>query len=377
MAFNEEFIDEISQVSPSNNVTDETLNTPLAELQHNVKFLANLLSNYSVSAQSGNLLNSNSTGTQTSQNGGTFNTFETKNSWLAVENNVVSNDAVIKSDLPIDALIWTGQPGTVQTSGVATTGTSGIIGNVPSWIEREFFIPPQLRGMELTFAIKGTGCITDNPFLVDGQIPYIETQLPGVYNLNAPITTNTTGTSATLSLARYEDLIIEVIGSNLTDPVVVTMGPWPNHKYFARNPLWKPEYRTQVISFTVPLSTSSIKIKIYRTLASGCVAFTNMFFGSIPKPFADWKFENIDINELYDFFNGLVKLHATTLLGHHLAQSKKDSLLSNVLTKQQVLHITQFNKVIEEYDWDQISGPRQVELDNENVSTPKISIFEF
>lgn len=395
MSINEEFIDEISQVSPSNNVTDETLNTPIAELQHNIKFLANLISSYGNigGAKYGNLLNYGSDGSLVSQNGGTFNSFETKNSWTAIENNVVANDTKINSDIPLDLLVWTGISSTQESGGTSL-----------SWIEREIFIPPELRGLDLTFAIKGTGVNfipTDAQAsgFTNGEIPYCDKSttygipevgtticLPTSVTTTSSPSTATSGTSGTVDcnqdqankcFARYEDVIVEVVGATVATPFVITLGPWANHQYFSKHDDWKPQYRTKVINFKTTTSTTSIKIKIYRTRADGAIAFSNMFVGSIPRPYTDWTFNDIDINELYDFGSGLVKLHSSELLGHHLASTKSSIKLSNILTAQHMIYLQQFNKEIPEFDWDQITGPRHIELDNENEDTPKVSVFEF
>lgn len=402
MGQNEEFIENITKVSPSNNVTDETFNTPLAELQNNIKFLANFLTSFNVSSQYGNLLDYDDQGNRVSTNGGTFDNFENKNSWIAIENNIVVNDQKINSEIPLDVLMWNGLASTEQSDA-----------KIKSWIEREFYIPPQLRGIELTFAIKGTGVsflpsAEEAAAFNGGEIPYCDrSTVNGVYKVGVALcisnespsgigTSGTSGTSGTPTsgtsgtsgtscaqdignkcFSRYEDVLVEVIGANVSEPFITTLGPWPNHKYFSYNPLWKPAYRTQVMTFRVAQSVSSIKIRIYRTRIDGAIALTNMFLGAIPAPYDGYKIENIDINELYNFKYGIVKFHSSTLLGHHLAQNKNNTLLSNILTKQQVLHVQQFNKVIDEYDWDQISGPRQIELDNNNTSTPKVSVFEF
>lgn len=367
MASNEEFINEISQVSPSNNVTDETFNTPMAELQHNIKFLANLITNSGVvgaANKNTNLLNYDGTGSLISQNGGLFNTFETKNAWIAIENNVVVNDTKVHSDVPLDLLIWNGVSSTQETSS-----------NSLSWIEKDIYVPPEIRGMELIFAIKGTG-LTSIP--TDAETyTYTNGEVPECSGSQTYPTTSAPASSTSAACARNEDVLVEIIGSSSKVLYVATVGPWANHPYFAVNPDWLPKYKTQVLSFKTSTSTASVKIKIYRTRSDGAVAFSNMFVGCLPRPYAGWKFNNIDINEFYDFKSGIIKLHATTVMGHHVASDNNYILLSNLVTAKQSLRLQQFCKEIPEYDWDQISGPRHIELDNENVDTPKVSVFEF
>ncbi len=112
--YSKEFIDEVTQVSPNDLITDETQNIVTNELQSNILYLINLLSSTtannsnssnSTNQSSQNLLNFDSNGNQTTTTGGTFDTFESKNSWTAVQGNSVANDTTI-SNSPVNLLIY-------------------------------------------------------------------------------------------------------------------------------------------------------------------------------------------------------------------------------------------------------------------------------
>ncbi len=396
MAFNDEFINEISQVNPSSNVTDENANLPMQELQHNFKFLLNLLSVSTASAPNflsliyGNLLDYDNLGNKIFFNGGNFDCFEKKNIWLAVDDGAVVNESQIQSsDGAADLLVYRGSPSSVDDEG-----------EHGRWLQREFFIPPLLRGSELVFVIKGTGVNTliDQVVAFDYNVPYCDTStVPNVSAVGlAGCVTGTSGTSATSTsgtsgctpdltsncYARYEDIGIDIIGAQSTVEVVKTLGPWPHHRFYAQQPSWLPEYRSVAVSFKVGKNTDSIKIRIRRTQATGVIAISQMFLGGLPMPFADYDIQHLDINELYNFNSGITKWNVTTVNGHHVAQDATNSQLPNLLTKEQFLHLSQFNKNVDEFDWDQVNGPRQVELmfspaTGAPSSVPATNVFEF
>lgn len=354
-----EFIDEITQVSPNEIITDETTNLITNELQNNIKYLTSLLSSSTKSTNqpsTENLLNYNNNGNRVSSNGGTFETFENKNSWTAVQDNAVVNDSKIVNS-PINLLIY---------SGLASTIESG--SNSNSWLEREFYIPPQLRGNEFVFAVKGTGVtsISESSTGINNEYAYCNSStIPGVSAVAI------SGDCA----ARYEDIVIDVKGSDNIVSTTRVMGPWPQFKQYA-NSNWGPAYRTAFVSFRVSVNTSSVKIRIIRTKLDGAVAFSNMLLVALPSPFETYKYNNIDINEIYDFQNNILKFNSTTLNCRHVAETVADSKLSNIITKEQMLYILQYNKDIQ-FDWDQTSGPRLIDVDNNLSDSPKIHAFEF
>lgn len=355
--YSNEFIDEITQVSPNDLVTDETQNLVTNELQSNILYLVNLLSatttNGGASQSSDNLLNYDSNGNKISSNGGTFDTFENKNAWTAVEDNTVVNDTKI-SDAPLNLLIYNGLSSTIE---------SGINSN--SWIEREFYIPPQLRGTELLFGIKGTG-LNANPTSTDEATYCNASTVPGV---------SAAGISGSTCNARYEDIVIGVKGTETEITASRTLGPWPHFSYYAPNS-WKPAYRSAFVPIKVGTNTESIKVKIYRTRLDGAIAISNMILVALPSPFESYAYNNVDINEVYDFTNNFLKFNSTTVNGKHVSQNTVNNKLSELITKDQLIQFSQYNKDIS-FDWDQISGPRLIEVDNTETDSPKINAFEF
>lgn len=386
--FADEFINQISKVNPSSNVNDENYNLPISELEHNVKFLAKLLSVASASSPNflsvvyGNLLDYDNTGNKTFFNGGNFDCFEKKNSWLAVDDGQVVNSSDIQSIGASKLLVYSGGVSTVDSDGTEHG----------RWLEREIFIPPSLRGTELVFLIKGTGVNT----LEDGQVPF-DYEIPycnssEVPNVSAAGTAPclTIGTSAipasgvcapdlsTGCYARYEDVGLEVVGAT---QVVRKLGPWPNHRFYAEQPEWLPEYRTVGVYFKVGKNTDVVKIRIRRTRADGAIALSQMFVGGLPMPFHNYDIKHLDINELFNYSLGITKWNVTTVNGRHVAQSCETAKLPNILTKEQFLAYSQFNRNIEEFDWDNDNGPRLTELAFATTmapsSVPKTNIFEF
>jgi hypothetical protein len=405
--FNEEYIDDISLTNPSTNVTDENINLPLMELKHNSDFLMNLLSLSTASSPNllsliyGNLLDYDSTGKKIFFNGGNLDCFEKKHSWIAVNDGAVANDTEIQNSGAAKLLVYKG--------GVSFIDAGGI--EHGKYIQREFFIPQFLRGSELIFGIKGTGVYLSSqselvPF--DYNIPYCNSStVPNISAVGTPpvITFGTTGTTgigtsgtsgtsgvgtsgtsgfvydlSTGCHARYEDIGIEIIGATATIQEIETIGPWPHHKQYAEQNEWLPEYRTKYVIFKVGKNTSSIKIRIRRTREDGAIAISQMFLGGLPQPFTDYDLFNADINELYNFTYGITKWNVSTVNGRHVSEVCGNSKLSNLMTKEQWLCLQQFNRNIEEFDWDQETGPRPNELEIPSGPpgiTPQTHVLEF
>jgi hypothetical protein len=101
-----------------------------------------------------------------------------------------------------------------------------------------------------------------------------------------------------------------------------------------------------------------------------------MLLVALPIPFESYNFNNIDINELYDFTHNSLKYNSTTINGRHVSQSTNNNKLSEIITKEQLIQHSQYNKDIT-FDWDQVSGPRLIEVNNTLVDSPKINAFEF
>ena len=380
------FIEELSLLNPSVNITDENANLPHLELHHNQKFLLNLLNNSSsnnsqlLSLFYGNLLDYDSKGNKIFFNGGRFDCFEKKHAFLALNDGSVVNDTDIQLDGANNLLVYKG--------GISYSDSNG---NHGIWLERDFYIPQFLRGSELAFAIKGTGVylnsqITDVPF--DSDIPYCDSStIPNVKFVGTPscLTTGTTATSSaptsstpttaspedgtcepdlsTNCYGRYEDVGIEIIGAIGTVQDVVTLGPWPAHNLYAKQDDWKPEYRTQLVKFKVGKNTTTVKVRLRRTKNDGAIALSNMFLGGLPHPYDDYNIINADINEFYDYNNGITKWNVTTVNGRHVTPNDGDAKLPNLVTIEKWMYLNQFVKHIDQFDWDQANGPRSVELE--------------
>jgi hypothetical protein len=393
--FREEFIQEISLLNPNANVTDENINIPLEELQHNINFLAKLVSFASTTSPDffsqlyGNLLDYNSAGQKIFSNGGNFDCFEKKNSWIAINDGLVANETDFQQEGASNLLVYKG--------GKSYTDVNGEHGK---WIEREFFIPPLVRGTQFVFAIKGTGVYTlvDQVVPFDYEIPYCNDSLvPNVSAVGSPVCT--TGSSATSSspasgtcipdlstgcYARYEDIGVEVIGTGISIQDIKTLGPWPMFELYANDvENWKPKFRTTYVVFRAGRNTESVKIRIRRTRDDGALAMSQMFLGALPVPYEGYTFENIDINSFYNFNLGISKSNVTTVDGRFSASNCGQAKLSNLLTKEQLNCAIQYNKTVDEFDWDQLSGPRQSDLQfSSSVGplsgySPKTSVFEF
>lgn len=392
--FGDNFIENLSQLNPNSNTNDENANLPHMELHHNQILLYNLLNNSAsnnselLSLIYGNLLDYDSDGNKIFFNGGKLDCFEKKQIWLAINDGSVVNDQDIQTDNADSLLVYKG-----GTSYIDSDGSHGI------WLERDFYIPPFLRGSELIFGIKGTGVylnslVPDVPF--DLNIPFCNVStIPNVELVGHPdcLTAGTTGTTGTGSsgtsatpttgspttaspedgtcepdlstncYARYEDVGVEVVGAIGTVQEVVVLGPWPHHELYAKQDDWKPEYRTEFVKFRVGKNTETVKIRIRRTRVDGAIAISNMFLGGLPHPFDDYNIVNADINELYDYTNGVTKWNVTTVNGRHVGSGCGDVLLPNLMTKEDWLCISQFVRNIEEFDWDQANGPRSAELE--------------
>jgi hypothetical protein len=393
----DQFIDEISRLNPSTLVNDENANLPHLELAQNVTFLMNLLTVSSASSPNflsliyGNLLDYDNKGNKLFFNGGNLDCFEKKHAWIAVDDGKVVNDTDIQTTAGAERLL-------VYHGAASSTDDDGEHGR---WIEREFLIPPFLRGSEMVFAVKGTGVntLSDHSVSYEYEIPYCDTST--VANVSAvgliPCMA-TSGSSATSAapdvpgncqvpdldsgcVARYEDIGIDVLGAQGTVQVVRTLGPWPHHKFYAEQPSWLPEYRTISVSFRVPKNTEVIKIRIRRTRGDGAIAISQMFLGGLPMPYADYDLFHLDINELYNYNTGVTKWNVSTVNGRHVAETCGNSKLPNLMTKEQFLCMNQFNKNIDEFDWDQLNGPRQTELMFSTTtapsSVPKTHVLEF
>jgi hypothetical protein len=110
------------------------------------------------------------------------------------------------------------------------------------------------------------------------------------------------------------------MGATETIQKFFSVGSVSNFFYYngTRN---SPEMTTVYIPFNVDLTTTSVKIKIFRTVTSGFLHIDRIFVGGLTLPFDSYNIQNVDINEFYDFEKGQSKFNATTLLGHTVPQT--------------------------------------------------------
>jgi hypothetical protein len=269
--------DNISLLNPTNNVNDTNFNLPISQLKENTDYLLafNNGNKHLLPLIYGNLWDYTIDGKRFLFNGGKFDTYKKCQVWAALNEFNVVNDSRIVFDSVGQRLVYT------ETDGTATAVN-------PAWIEREIYIPENLRGQQLLFALKASG--------------------------SSAIANWTTAN------ALAEDIGVELQGATETIKKFFTVGAVSNFYYYnaGRN---APDMTTIYIPFNVDLSTTSIKVKIFRTTATGFLHIDKVFVGGLTLPFDQYSVQNLDINEFYDFDKGQVKFNATTLLGHTVAET--------------------------------------------------------
>jgi len=84
------------------------------------------------------------------------------------------------------------------------------------------------------------------------------------------------------------------------------------------------------------METKSVKIKLFRTSNTGYLHIDKVFIGGITIPYdnSDEKYtlQYIDINEFYDFENGVTKVNASTVLGHKVSDSLSTIVGNDLIT---------------------------------------------
>lgn len=354
------FIKNITQVSPSDLITDENQNLVISELQNNVEYLASLISApntlNNVISLNKNLLNYDINGNLISSTAGILNDFEKVNSWLAVEDNVIKNDSLISTTVK-NALVYSGKPATIESGA-----------NSNSWLERDVLIPDQLSDSYFVFGIKGVGLntIPQTDSISAGGYTYCNTStIPGI---SAVADTST-------CITRYEDIIIKVIGSDETVIETKTLGPWPQFLNYS-NEYDDPKYRSVYTVFKVNSDITSIKLKIFRTKTDGAIALSNILLLPVSKT-EIFDLTNIDINNLYDFQNNCVRKIASSVNGRQFsAEATKEN---NLITKELLTRLSQYNHPNLSVYADSISGATTTTIYNSSNLTiaPKLDMYTF
>lgn len=288
------FFKDISYVDPTKFVNDENFNRPLKELNENINFLLNFVNGNKELYQGifGNLIDFDAEGRRVTHNGGRYDSFKKVHLWTALEDLRIVNDNELFWDHNNEMMVYAGFENTPTTE------------PRKKWIERVVYIPETLRNQYLIFSIKA-----------------------GLHEEKMNWTKNT---------GKCGYIAIEITGSDVDIKKVIPVGQWNNFDYFAQHQSYKPEMVTNIIPFKTSNFTKSIKIKIFRIPNDNLYLHINKIFIGLPHtPYQtdietfDWS--NIDINELYDFYNGVSKHPATHILGHktcdHLVNIQGNDLL--------------------------------------------------
>lgn len=268
--------EDITLLNPTLSVNDQNINLPLAELKENTDYLLafNNGNRHLLPLIFGNLWDYKKDGKRFLSNGGKFDTYKKCQVWSALNEFKVVNDSRIIFDSVGSRMIYT------ETLGVSDDAN-------PAWLEREIYIPEMLRGQQLIFSIKASG--------------------------------STAAAVWSTSNAVSEKIGVEIIGANEIIQKFFDVGAVDNFYYYnaGRN---APEMTTIYIPFNVALDTTTVKVKIFRTVNTGFLHIDKVFVGGLTLPYDNFKIQNIDINEFYDFEKGQTKINATSVCGHFVSE---------------------------------------------------------
>ena len=287
---------DITLVNPTDLVNDQNANAAPREIQENINYILNYLNGNKalLSGIFGNLWDYNSDGKRILSNGGKFDTFKKCQAWKSLTDYAVSNDAEISFDSANEKCVYEGR--------------SALTTNREKWIEREIWIPETLRDQELVFSIKAAG------------------------------SSEQTGWDQTNSV--YETIAIQILGGEEDVNAFRTVGYWNNHNYYA-NTSYSPSMTTQHVFFRTSKSTTSVKIKIYRTLNTGYLHIDKIYVGGLATPYDNatetYDFTNLDINELFDYTNGITKVISTAVMGHKVPDKFENIRGSDIVTFESLM----------------------------------------
>lgn len=290
-----EYNNDLHYVDPTDFVNDSNINLPLSELQDNFKYILNYLNGNKLLIPSlyGNLFDFNENGKRILFNGGKFDSLRKCNTWNSLTYNAITNDTEISHDVINQMMVYKGQ--SYKTS------------SRELWIEREIYIPEILRDQELVFSIKATGC-TKNVYSIEDSTK--------------------------------ETIAIQILGGKQDINEFAVVGPWENFDYYT-NSLNSPKIITYHIPIVTSRNTQSIKIKILRTINTGYLHINKIFLGGLTFPYQNYILNNIDINELYDFYRGISKITSSSVMGHKVPESYELAKGSDLVTVELLGQILQ------------------------------------
>ena len=295
------YTDQIDFVNTTQFVNDTNINKPLAQIDDNTKYILNFINGNKalLAGVHGNLWDYDQEGRRILYNGGYPDTYKKVNSWKALNTLQIANDDEISWDRTNSRIVYKGQS-------ADTTNRS-------KWIEREIWIPEVLRDQNLVFAIKAAGSSVDSGWGPANSV--------------------------------CETIAIQILGGEDDVQTFKNVGAWDNHLYYSNNSYGSP-MTTVVVPFKASRSTTSVKIRIFRTLNSGYLHIDRMFIGGLCLPYQNatetYSLADIDINELYDYTNVCTKIISTGVLGHKVADTRANIKGNDVVTWYQ------FNYVLRE-----------------------------
>lgn len=286
--------DVISLVNPTKFVNDENINKPLLELKNNIDYILHFIDGNKtlLSGVFGNLLDFDKTGKRITENGGVFDSYKKVHLWTALNDFEISNN---------EELFWMSSHNMMVYNGIDTTNDKR-----RKWIEREIYIPETLRNQQLILAIKAGFSSSKTEFNI---IP-----------------------------DHCEHIGFEIVGAEETTRVFSTFSKWESQPYYENANIFTPQLKTFIFPFKTAKFSDKIKIKILRTATTGNSYFCieKIFVGFLPIPYwtQNHKYEinNLDINELYDFYNNYNKALATALLGHKIAEQYNKNVGNDLIT---------------------------------------------
>lgn len=282
---------DITFVNPTDLVNDQNANAAPKEIQDNIVYILNYLNGNKalLSGIFGNLWDYNGDGKRILSNGGKFDTFKKCNSWKSLTDFAVSNDTEISFDSANEKCVYEGR--------------SALTVDREKWIERDVWIPETLRDQSLFFSIKAAG------------------------------STEQTGWTPANSV--FETIAIQILGGDEDVNAFRTVGYWNNHNYYANNS-YDPSMMTAHVPFKTSKSTTSVKVKIYRTVNSGYLHIDKVYVGGMALPYDNtveqYDMNNMDINELYDYTNGITKVISTAVMGHKVPDTFENIRGSDIVT---------------------------------------------
>lgn len=281
-----DFTRDISLLNSTQFVNSENINIPLSELSANDQTILQLLKGNRLFARGtyGNLLDYNENGDKIVTNGGRFDTYKKCNIWKALNEFAISNDEDVIFDASNEMLVYKGLSATPATSTEYNVDRE-------VWLERELYIPEELRGEQLVFGMKASG--------------------------------STVSTGWSTSTARFESIGIEIVGAAEDTRVFRSCGPWENYNDFEPDS-YGPAMQSVYVAFRTNKDTRSVRVKIFRTLNDGYLHINRMFLGGltlvVDNDDETIELNQIDINNFFDFFNNVVKYNATDVMGHTVAE---------------------------------------------------------